>query len=39
MEDGADDILKFFHLSEGDSKKYKTVKEKFDEYFIKDGKI
>lgn len=34
MGDEADDILKSFHLSEGDAKKYKTVKEKFDEYFI-----
>ena len=34
MGDEADDILKWFHLSEGDSKKYKTVKEKFDENFI-----
>ena len=31
----ADDILKSFHLSDGDLKKYKIVKEKFDEYFIK----
>ena len=35
MGDEADDILKSFHLSDGDSKKYKTVKEKFDEYFIR----
>ena len=35
MGDEADDILKSFHLSEGDSKKYKTVKEKFNEYFIR----
>ena len=35
MGDKADDILKSFHLSEGDSKKYKTVKEKFDRYFIR----
>ena len=35
MGDEADDILKSFHLSESDSKKYNTVKEKFDEYFIR----
>ena len=34
MGDEADDILRSFHLSEADAKKYKTVKEKFDEYFI-----
>ena len=34
MGDEADDILKSFHLSEGDLK-YKTVKEKFDDYFIR----
>ena len=31
MGDEADDILKSFHLSEGDLK-YKTVKEKFDDF-------
>ena len=35
MGDEADNILKSFHLSDGDLKKYKTVKEKFDEYFIR----
>ena len=35
MGDEADDILKSFHLSEADAKKYKTVKERFDEYFIR----
>ena len=34
MGDEADDILRSFHLSDADAKKYKTVKEKFDEYFI-----
>ena len=37
MGDEADDILKFFHLSEADAKKYKTVKERFDEYFSDKG--
>ena len=35
MGDEADDNLKSFHLSDGDSKKYKTVKEKLDEHFIR----
>ena len=35
MGDEADDILKSFHLFEADAKKYKTVKERFDEYFIR----
>ena len=35
MGDEADDILKSFHLSKADTKKYKTVKERFDEYFIR----
>uniref|UniRef100_A0A1X7SNU9 Uncharacterized protein n=1 Tax=Amphimedon queenslandica TaxID=400682 RepID=A0A1X7SNU9_AMPQE len=35
MGDAADDILLSFGLSAEDLKKYKTVKEKFDEYFIK----
>ena len=39
MGDEADDILKLFHLSESDSKKYKTVKEKFDEYFIRQRNV
>ena len=34
MGDEADNILRSFHLSDADSNKYKTVKEKFDEYFI-----
>ena len=34
MGDEANDILRSFHLSDADAKKYKTVKEKFDEYFI-----
>ena len=35
MGDKADDILQFFRLTDEDSKKYKTVKEKFDSYFVK----
>ena len=35
MGDAADDILLSFGLSAEELKKYKTVKEKFDEYFIK----
>jgi len=35
MGDRADDILRFFRLTEAQSKVYKTVKEKFDSYFIK----
>ena len=39
MGDEADDILRSFHLSESDSKKYKTVKEKFDGYFIRQRNV
>jgi len=35
MGNKVDDILQSFRLTEEDSKKYKTVKEKFDSYFIK----
>ena len=35
MGDAADDILRSFRLSEADSKKYDTVKSKFDSHFIK----
>jgi len=35
MGDYADDILRSFCLTEEESKTYKTVKEKFDSYFIK----
>jgi hypothetical protein len=35
MGDKADDILHSFNLSEADSKKYATVKAKFDSHFIK----
>lgn len=35
MGDKADDILQSFNLSEEDSKKYKTVKEKFENHFVK----
>ena len=35
MGDRADDILQSFRLTDEDSKKYKTVKEKFDSYFVK----
>ena len=35
MGDRADDILRSFRLTEEESKTYKTVKEKFDSYFIK----
>ena len=31
----ADDILHSFHLSQEDAKKYNTVKEKFEAYFVK----
>ena len=31
----ADDILQSFNLSDGDPKKYKTVKDKFDAHFVK----
>ena len=34
MGDQADDILLSFGLSEGDSKKYDTVKEKFEGHFV-----
>ena len=35
MDDAADNILRSFRLSEADSKKYDTVKSKFDSHFIK----
>ena len=35
MGDKADDILHSFHLSEEDQKRYDTVKEKFEHYFVK----
>lgn len=35
MGDNADDILQSFELSEDDKKVYKTVKGKFDSYFVK----
>ena len=35
MGDKADDILASFALSDEDRKKYSTVKEKFDRYFVK----
>ena len=35
MGDAADDILKSFHLTEEESKTYGTVKDKFDNHFIK----
>ena len=35
MGDEADDILRSFHLSDDDKKKYSTVKEKFDSHFVK----
>ena len=35
MGDQADDILRSFNLSEEEAKKYTTVKNKFDGYFIK----
>ena len=35
MGDKADDVLQSFNLSEEDSKKYKTVKDKFDAHFVK----
>ena len=35
MGDAAEDILSTFNLSEEDSKKYETVKSKFQSYFVK----
>ena len=35
MGDEADDILRSFHMSEADSKKYTEVRQKFDEHFVK----
>ena len=37
MGDKADDILQSFNLSEDDLKSYKTVKDRFDTHFIKEG--
>ena len=39
MGDEAYDILKSFHLFEADAKKYKAVKERFDEYFIRQRNV
>ena len=36
MGDDADDILRPFRLFAADSKKYDTVKAKFDAHFVKD---
>ena len=35
MGDAADDILTSFELSEEDRKKYKTVRDRFEAYFVK----
>ena len=35
MGDKADDILQSFNLTEADQKKYSTVKDKFERYFVK----
>ena len=35
MGDKADDILQSFNLPEADSKKYKTVKTRFEAHFVK----
>ena len=35
MGDKANDFLSSFRLSDEDQKKYSTVKEKFDSYFVK----
>ena len=35
MGDEADDIMRSFQLSEADQKKYKVVKERFDQHFVK----
>ena len=35
MEDEADDILRSIKLKEADAKKYSTVKEKFETFFVK----
>jgi hypothetical protein len=34
MGDEADDILRYFAISEGDRKQYETVKKAFDEHFV-----
>ena len=39
MGDDADDILRSFRLSTSDSKKYDTVKAKFDAHFVKRRKV
>ena len=35
MGDEEDDIMRSFQLSEADQKKYKVVKERFDQHFVK----
>ena len=35
MGDKAEDLLQSFNLSDDNAKKYKTVKEKFESYFVK----
>ena len=39
MGDKADDILQSFNLTEADQKKYSTVKDKFERYFVKRGTL
>jgi len=39
MGDNADDLLSSFGLSDEDQKKYSTVTEKFDSYFVKQWNV
>ncbi len=39
MGDEADDILSSFELSEEDRKKYETVRDRFESYFVKKRNI
>ena len=39
MGDEADDILRLFTLSEEDKTKYKTVMDKFESHFVKNGTL
>ena len=39
MGDAANDILKSFHLTEEEMKTYDTVKDKFDNHFIKNRNV
>ena len=39
MGDEGDDILRSYHLVEADAKKYKMVKERFNDHFVKKRNI